>query len=295
MVKTELWTLNKMRGDSQIPVKIKLAIDNLEELPPIPAIAKHILELKDDLYGDIATLASIIELDPSIAAQVLKWVSSPLYGGRKYSRVKDAIFTIGYDSLLNLVFGLCILSPLKAPVEGKFGIRNYWIQFFSGQILLSQLGKQTTIDTKPLCMGYLLHNIGYLLMAHIFKKEFDLLTKEVKTDDSPVIAIERRLYGIDHEVIGAWLLSHWNIYEPIRSITLNHHNPYYEGESKELVWLVCLTNALLGLIDVGDSKDFVSIKLLCTKLNVNEESALNSVQELSKNLKQIEIKVKGIL
>ena len=54
------------------------AISRLEALRPLPSIALRIMQLANDPSADAAKLAAIIELDPLLTAQIIRWASYSL-------------------------------------------------------------------------------------------------------------------------------------------------------------------------------------------------------------------------
>lgn len=258
-----LWTLDVLSqrpADFTGPQAMRDRIETVKRLPPLPEIARRVLELKSDPYCDASKLAQVIELDPALAAQVIRWASSALYGyRRKILSVKDAIvLSLGFDLVFNLAFGLCSLKPLRAPAEGPLGKRFFWRQTLAGSALMQKLVLSLDVDQRPdlaaVHLVYLLHNTGHLLLAHLFPTEFDYLARLAEANgEAPLLPIERFTLGVDHGQLGAWLMQAWNMPEYLQTVIQHHHNPFYRGEHEQLVWLTCLTDHLLGRIGIGDA------------------------------------------
>lgn len=60
-------------------LRIKQRLDETLELPPLPETAQRIIKLRADPNADISDLTNIVEIDPSLAAQVVSWAASPYY------------------------------------------------------------------------------------------------------------------------------------------------------------------------------------------------------------------------
>lgn len=82
-----------MQQASQQPTlagEIRRRIEQVYELPPMPEMARRILQLRGNPDASVADLAAIIEFDPSLAAQVVRYAASPFYAyrGKINSRIQ---------------------------------------------------------------------------------------------------------------------------------------------------------------------------------------------------------------
>lgn len=293
------WALDMVGGTPErfhAPKDMLERIVTLEKLPPLPEIAQRILALKADPLASAGQLAAIVELDPALTAQVLRWASSPIYGLRgKVVTVKDAIAVVlGFDQVFNLAFGLCTLGSLQAPVEGLLGKRFFWQETLAGSLLMHKLARLLDPARRPeastLHLAYLLHNIGHLLLSHLFRKEFDYLVQIADANpQSSLFPMERFALGIDHGQLGAWLVQSWNLPIELQTVTLHHHNPFYQGEHETLVLLTCLTDRLLGQIGIGDAcNTSIEETPLLERLGLDESKLAECLQELGEKRDQLE-------
>lgn len=66
-------------------------VDTLE-LPPLPDIARRLIELRSNPQGNLMDLVEAIESDPILSANVLRWANSSLYATTvKVESVTDAV------------------------------------------------------------------------------------------------------------------------------------------------------------------------------------------------------------
>jgi HD-like signal output (HDOD) protein len=109
------------------PTRLKQRIDETFDLPAMPDIAQDIMKLRVDPSADAAKLAQIVSRDPSLAAQVISWASSPYYGYQgKIDSIETAIARVlGFELVMNLALGISIGKSLKVPKEGPLGIRKF--------------------------------------------------------------------------------------------------------------------------------------------------------------------------
>ena len=246
-------------------------IECVYELPPMPEMARRVLELRNDPDAEISHLATIVELDPSLAAQVVRYATSPLYGYRgRINSIQDAITRVlGFDLVMNMALGLATGRSFRNPAEGPLGLRAFWRHAVYSAALAQAIVRRMPRELRPepglAYLAGLLHNFGFLLLGHLFPPEFKLLNKlaAAQPDDS-IIALERCMLGmgqareafeLGHAGLGAWLMASWQMPAEIQVTLREHHNPDYAGEHAVYSHLVLLTNQLLKRHDIGDAAD----------------------------------------
>ncbi len=292
------WTLKSINAPLDTfspPVDMHKSISQIKALPPLPEIAHRIMQLASDPYSDAQKLAEIVELDPLLTAQVIRWASSPLYGyrGKIYS-VQDAISRVlGYDYVLNLAMGLSAMSPLKTPKEGTVGAKEQWRQSLASSFLMSKLSQKILPENRPnpqqVQLAALLHNIGFFLLGHQFNDEFHYLDKLITANPAlPVLRIENFAFGTDHTQLGTWLMHTWSMPKPIIDVVHHHHNPYYRGENHALNLLTYLSDALLGKIGLGDAINQDCPSIVFEQLHLSDTIGENLLDDLSDNLQAID-------
>lgn len=291
------WTINTIDPGVKNfahPVSLRDEIYRIKALPPLPGTAQQIVQLASDPLADAKKLAGIIELDPILASQVIRWASSALYGYRgNIGSVQDAISRVlGYDFVMNLALGLSALAPLKTTKNGKVGTRMFWLQAIAGSRLAMSLGETMPADKKPdrntIFLAALLHNIGFPLLGHEFPDEFSYLSRMI--DANPTLSvynIERFAFGVDHTLVGTWLMRTWSMPKPIIDIVYHHHNPHYRGDNYRLNLLVYLSDCLLGTLGIGDGQNQADFDDVFTELNLDSKIAFQKLAELNETLDDI--------
>lgn len=239
---------------------VEKRIQKVYELPPMPELGRRILELQSDPNAGAQQLAEIVQLDPSLAAQVIRYASSSFYGytGR-ITNIHEAIARVlGFDMVLNLSLGLAAGRSFRIPDEGPLGLTRFWEHAVCSAVLVQKLGTVLPESLRPPSgLSYLtglLHDFGILLLGHLFPPEFQLLNKMARAyPGCSVSELESRLLGmgqakdmlaLGHARIGAWLMQAWDMPEPLRITLLEHHNSDYRGDYDTLVHLVQLADFL---------------------------------------------------
>ncbi len=289
------WTFNCIEANNKSidpPINLRETINSIKELPPLPGIATRIMKLAADPLADSKKLAAIIELDPLLTTQVIRWASSSLYGYKgKITSVQDAISRVlGYQFVFNLVLGLAALSPLKAPVEGIIGTRAFWTHALASTHLMNSLNEllptESKIEPQTVFLVGLMHNIGLPLLGDQFINEFKILSNLAEANPSlSLYKLEKFALGVDHGELGSWLLRTWNMPTPVIDVVYHHHNPHYKGANYQLNLLTYLNDSLLAHIGIGDAHEKSSVELQAIKqLNLQYSDCNKALQKLQDEL-----------
>lgn len=171
------WTLNSITTQLDSfspPADMRTKINRIKALPPLPGIAYRIMKLASDPLADASKLTELIELDPLLTAQVIRWASSSFYGYRgRITLVKDAIIRIlGFDFVLNLALGLAALDSLRSPKKGPIGTKMFWVQSLASTRLMKLITEKMPVVYRPqaqqVFLAAFLHNIGFPLLGDNF-------------------------------------------------------------------------------------------------------------------------------
>ena len=221
-------------------LRIKQRLDQTLEMPPLPDTAERIIQLRLDPDAGVGELAEIVEKDPSLAAQVVSWASSPYYAAPGTIRsVHDAVVRVlGFDLVINLALGLALGKSLEVPRDGVYGVNPYWQESVYTAAMAEALVKTISADYRPsLGLAYLsglLHNYGYLVLAHVFPPHYQLVNRYIEANPHVNHSyLERHLIGVCREQIGSLLMESWSMPEEVVTATRWHHMADYKGTNKE--------------------------------------------------------------
>ncbi|GAB3376954.1 aminoacyl-tRNA deacylase and HDOD domain-containing protein [Azotobacter armeniacus] len=241
--------------------RIRQRLERRVEIPPRRNTVRRIRQL----YGNPRAcsdddVTDLIETDPALAAQVVSWAG--LAGTihhptpERVLSVEDAIVRVlGSDVVLNLSLGLSE-GKLTGRSEPHEDMTPYWEEALYTATLMDGLCRAMPRSKRPepglAYLAGLLHNFGYLTLAHIFPPYFRLLSQHLQINPHvPHLLIEHHLLGITREQIGAWLMEHWQMPEEL-AVALNcQHDPDYRGRHAVYANLVYLAVNLLRNRGIG--------------------------------------------
>ena len=267
----------KGQAASSPMLDIKSRIRKLGRLPAMPEMGQRILVLRSRGEPDIKSLAEVVELDPSLAAQVMRYARSPFFGYRgTVDSVRVAMARVlGYDMVMNLALGLATAKPFKTPRTGPLGLDAFWYHaIYSAALVQALSGLLPPTIRPPSGLAYLAglsHNFGHLLVGHMFKEEFMVLNRVVENHpDKDVLKLEQATLGIDHAEIGAMLMDYWKLPEEVVIAIKEHHNENYNGPHAVYPHLVLIADRMLKRHGLGDASSTELPRGLLEFLEISE-------------------------
>jgi len=233
-------------------LRIRQRLEETLEVPPLPDTAQAIIRLRVDPDANIEKLSHIVERDPSLAAQVVSWASSSYYSAPgSIKSVQDAIVRVlGYDLVMNLALGLSLGKTLDLPDTNDDGSVSYWSQAVYTASCVGALVSSIPREFRPgFGLSYLsglLHNFGYLILAHAFKPHFEttnlMITLNRHIEHQHV---EKHVLGITRDQIASNLMHSWNMPGEVTMGIRYQSDPQYLGANSDQAHLIYLANHLL--------------------------------------------------
>ncbi|WP_444997687.1 aminoacyl-tRNA deacylase and HDOD domain-containing protein [Aliikangiella sp. IMCC44359] len=283
-------------------IRLKQRVDETFDLPAMPEIAQDIMKLRVDPSADATKLAKIVSRDPSLAAQVVSWASSPYYGYQgKVDSVETAIARVlGFELVMNLALGISIGKSLKVPMDGPLGVREFWKQAIYSASLSEKLCRIMPIKQRPerglIYLSGLLHNFGHLLLGHIFPPQFNLVNTTILAN--PHIAIEDiefYVLGVTHEEIGAWLMTNWHMPDELIVAVQRHHQEEFWSKHAVYSNIVLVANRLLKRLGIGDAVDTNLPPSTMDLLSIDEDNAESALRDIELESETLDIMAKQLV
>jgi putative nucleotidyltransferase with HDIG domain len=295
MTKLEAGKLNSVT--SLTHKRIEQRLEDIEGLPAMPEMAQRILQVSKDEHADANDLAKVIEVDPSLAAQIISYATSAFYAFRgEITTVREAIARVlGFELVANIAIGIAIGRSFNISPDGPLGLNHFWRHAIYCAALAERLAKMVSKE-KAIRPGLaylcgLLHDFGHLLLGHVFPPGFTKLNQFVLANpEVSVVKLESMLLGISHEEIGAQLLHKWKMPEETVFVARRHHDQEYTGEYMDYIHLVLIVDRLLCRYEIGDATDCDLPASSLESLGLTEQkvlSALNPLLETCVELDQL--------
>ncbi|MBJ7536437.1 HDOD domain-containing protein [Marinomonas transparens] len=266
-------------------IRIKQRLEETLEIPPLPASSHRIIRLCSNNKVGTDELSQVISLDPSLAAQVMSWASSPYYGAGDIESVEDAIIRVlGFDMVMNLSLGLSVSNAFLPPENGPRHYEDFWLNSVFHAVLMEALVKAMPARLRPKIghayLAGLLHNFGHLAISTIFPPHFSILSryKEANTHLASEI-VEMKVLSFTEEQLGSWLLRHWGLPDDIATAIRYSKKPHYDNEHAILAKLVYVTHQL--------SKDSPIEPSVLEEIGLSEETAKACASQVNQSSNEL--------
>jgi len=285
--------LNSCSGSMSLD-SVARKLERLYRLPPMPETAVRIMHLTADPEADVIQLASQIERDPSLSAQVMRYARSALFSYRgELTSVKDAVnIVLGFDRVSQLAMSIAASKAFAISQDGPLGLKKFWKHALYAGVLSQALAllanPDLQLNDKDAYLAGLLHNFGILLIGHLFPPEFKMLNKLRESEpEASMREIEQQVFGIGgaqefislgHGSIGGILLKLWGLPASSIKVAAMHQNLRYEGPDEYYVHLIQLVNHYLSQHDIGDEVVEYDPVPVLEKLGIDEQQALELVE-----------------
>jgi putative nucleotidyltransferase with HDIG domain len=229
-----------------------IILERIRKAKKLPAYPEVILKVEEELARPEPrpnVLARIIEQDPAVVARLLRVANSALHGSNTtITQVQQAVLRLGLSQTHRLAVACAVAEEWKS-VNG-LDRAGFW-----GHALAVALASRAICELSPAALpnsvtdaayvAGLLHDIGALVLGHLFPNEYRQLAQELAEVGGPSVTLERSLWEIDHSEAGAVLAQGWRLPSSIVDVIRNHHTP----------WLAAHEHR--ALVDVVHIADFV--------------------------------------
>jgi HD-like signal output (HDOD) protein len=190
---------------------------------PFPESARKLAELTRKDVLRIEPIIQVLERDPGLSARLLRLVNSAGYALRqRCTSVRHAATLVGTDRLHQIATTAAVLDLFDArgSVAAKIVEHSTIVGAFC-----RYFGAHLALPVDDLFTAGFLHDIGKLMLLETEGDQyFSLLEKYADRPDS-IHVVERSLFGFDHAVLAAHVLTQWNIPDPVPKIVAWHHDP----------------------------------------------------------------------
>ncbi len=235
---------------SYIPDNLQRKLQACRTLPSVPAVALQVLALCKDEQAEISQISKVLEGDPALCAEVLKFANSASYGLRcQVATLDRAVALLGINTTLSLALSFSFVRGLRKDEEALFDHAAFWRRSAILAEATRAIGGWAKAATRDeLFLAGLLQDIGMLALNKAVPELYGPVTAESKGNHDILVEIEREKLGADHAAVGAWLLGKWNLPENLQAAVAGSHKPSVDhGKFDVLVRSAALAGSIAGI------------------------------------------------
>ena len=204
-----------------------LVVERIHELPTLPDIYQRLSSTIDKPFSSVWEIERIVRQDPVSTARLLHFVNSPLYGlSTPVSTVADAIRTVGYDALKQLILTTSVIDMFQQESAGTLSLPAFWKHCLGAAAAARQLALWIGEEhPEEFFVAGLLHDIGKLIHNHYATDKFRTALVLAVTERLTLETAERKVLGFSHTQTGGFLVHRWGLSPAIQRAIAYHHSP----------------------------------------------------------------------
>ncbi|MGC9109275.1 MAG: HDOD domain-containing protein [Caldimicrobium sp.] len=238
--------------------------EKVDTLPPFPKTAQRALELLREEEVNYKELEEVIKTDPAIAVNFLKLVNSAAFSlPQKVDSLLKAFMLLGTEQIKLILLAAVAGKYFSKDLTG-YGVsaKDIWIHSIVCGIIaeeLAQLIKLPVEKRESLYMAALLHDLGKIILDLYTtleaKKFYELMEKN---PEDTFMQIEWLAVGVDHGMVGGFLLKKWDFPKEIYFSVRAHHDSdlMIQGKIPAMVALANILANMLGFIGGLDAFNY---------------------------------------
>jgi len=233
------------------PQEIKAAV---QQLKPIPQVALKILRLVDQNRFDIEPIANEIRKDQVITARMLQLANSAMFGAKRaITSLDHAVVFLGQNLMVRMILSAAVQGYYEQSAMGyalcKGGM--YYHAIGCAQIAEALARKTQCEEPAKAYTAGLLHDIGKVVLDQYVTTAYPLFYREIMDKTEDILSIEKRLLGMNHTEVGAFLARQWSFPEALTMAIQYHHQPDQCPEYGTLCAIIYLADLLMSRFHAG--------------------------------------------
>jgi HD-like signal output (HDOD) protein len=222
--------------------RLRVLVAQMGRLPSLPSLYVQIVEELNDPSATIEHIGQIISQDLAMTAQFLKLVNSAYFGlSRPVANPAEAAMYLGIETIKSLVLSIHTFSEFNDLNGCGFNLDALMHHSMSTAGRAREIAQLEDCSQKIIneCfVGGMLHDIGKLLIAANYPKDYEQATRLVAEGRLSACAAEKEVFGVDHAGVGGYLLGLWGLPVDVVEAIALHHSP---RRTKNLVFSALTT------------------------------------------------------
>ncbi len=231
-------------------------LSRISEVPTLPTSVLRVMQMIEDPFCSSSDLAKVIQADPAMAAKVLKLANSSYYGFRqKISNIPQAVTLLGFATLKNTLLAAAVFDMFRVASTG-FDLNALWTHSVTTATAAKLLAKRARYpQSEKAFTAALLHDVGKIILARFLPQGLAEIMNAVREDQLAMYDAEKKVLGLSHPALGAWVLGRWGLPAPVVEAVEFHHHPTRAQTSFDLAAIVYLANILAHRSGIGSGGD----------------------------------------
>jgi len=233
----------------QLDMLTEAIVKEINSLPRFPENLVYLQKLIADPESKINNIARQVSTDPTLTAELLKLVNSPIYRvAKKIDNIEEAVKLVGMKGLRNLVYSY---GTWKILGKRYSQMKELWNHLNQVALLAFGIARFFIREIKILedvFVGGILHDLGKILICSLHPDVLDKITNFCKKKGISQSLLEDLSVGLNHAETGALIAAKWNFPDQLVAVIRYHHEPSSaDKEYMDVVYVVYLANFISNI------------------------------------------------
>lgn len=242
---------------------LPLILQEIRSLEPLPQVALQVMSLTEKEDVTPGELIAVIQTDAGVTAKVLKLSNSAYYGfAREIASLQEAGNLLGTRALFGLVLTSCAGRYFR-DYGGcdEDAMERVWESSVTTAITAGTLARlHGGVDRHRAYTAGLLLDIGRIVLERFVIPFRGAIQAQVRLG-ADQLAVERRLFGMDHAEIGAKLGERWGFPELLIDTIRHHHAPEHAQVDPLMTSFCHLAATISAALDLDRGPDAIRLDL----------------------------------
>lgn len=204
------------------PLNADDLVASIRMLPPLPDVAREILDRLGDEFIDGNEIADIVARDPAISARLFALSNSAYFGlAKPVDDMREVVNRVlGPDTVRSLAFALASERTFDLGDCESFDARRFWHRALSTAAAAKRIAAVVD-DLSDAERGFayvagLCHSLGLLVLACCHPAETSLMLETYAgVDDEDFDVVAKEQFGLSVSEVSHTLAEHWKMPEVI--------------------------------------------------------------------------------
>jgi putative nucleotidyltransferase with HDIG domain len=206
------------------------AFEEVERMPVLIESRERLLRLISKQGADEDEVVEAVEADPALAITVVRAANSRRGAGRTaVSSVPQAVEALGPKGVENATSRLETYDFFEQG-NGWRGLPDRFRRHASAtRRAVERVGEVARLPSRDeLALAALLHDVGKLVMARLYRS-YDELVGDISKTPEERVRNELRELGVDHALVGGVLARRWGLSQQVSRAIERHHSTEATG------------------------------------------------------------------
>ncbi len=204
-----------------------VSLDQLIEavvLPALPQTAMAMMQLEQDPEAGPSDFARILESDPGLTGQVLRFANSSYFGfSRTITSLPQTLMLVGVRTVTSFSLWNAVFSQVPDPSVGHFNLRQLWQDSLRRAVAARAFGKELRVpNPEELFVGALLQDMAIPVLLKELPQLYNELLQERAERQVRLSQLEDKRLGWNHGTAAALLAKRWQLPGRLMELVRTH-------------------------------------------------------------------------